>query len=69
MTESTKGKPERGLITVSNEVYQYAIKCRDNHKSALKLQDLIKTWLSMHPDKDWQISRFGLEDWVKESEK
>jgi len=71
MTVQPKGNEtnKRGLITVSNEVYQYAIQCRDNSKSALKLQDLIKTWLRTHPDKEWQISRFGLQDWIKESEK
>lgn len=45
---------KRGLITVSNEVYQYALQCRDKYlgkenQSALKLQVLIKSrkkWLS-----------------------
>jgi len=42
---------ERGLITVSNEVYRYALECRDKYlnkenRSALKLKELVKEKLT-----------------------
>lgn len=73
-----------GLITVSNEVYEFAIQCRDKYlskenKTAVKLQEIIKKLeketvtsndMEVYHEnwKDYEVSQL-LADAIKESEK